>query len=226
MSADCSRVGIGAWGNDGNGDGSGHVRVFYSAFPPAHKGSFEVHNTGEITINPISVNIIELALSYNASNRVHETEVLSSNCIDEFTDTAADAFTVTNTPDSYLSDGFIRFNSKISVDISRINNTKWWRELPDDSNGGIFDICIVTAVFLELTVANVMMNLIKTNLTVTIEMDTDFSVTNINSIKRGATKEEITLDYSSYLEAYACGEDNSIIVTNEYSLGDYFKICF
>ena len=199
------------------------ISSFYFAFVPT--GSFEIHNTGEITINPISSNVIELALLYNASNRVHETEVLSSNCIDEFTDTAADAFTVTNTADSYLSDGFIRFSSKITVDISKINNTKWWRELPNDSNGGVFDMCIVTGVFLELTDANIMMNSIQTNLTVTVEMDTDFSVTNINSIKRGATKEEIILDYSAYLEAYACGEDNSISVTNEYSLGDSLKIC-
>ena len=38
MSADGSRVGIGAPGNDGNGFNSGYVRVYDYVFPPAHKG--------------------------------------------------------------------------------------------------------------------------------------------------------------------------------------------
>jgi hypothetical protein len=190
-------------------------------------GSFEIHSTGDVTGTPITDITIELLAPFNASNRVHETIVLSPNCIDDFTGTAADAFNVTDTPDESLGSGFISYVSKILVDISKMNNTGYWKDLPGGALGGVFGLCLESAVFLMLDGTNEKMNFVNTNLTVTVEMDADFQIKTINAERKDASEEELTLNYSDFVTAYQCEKDSEDVqlTGQEYSQGDVLKIC-
>ena len=158
---------------------------------------------------------------------MHETIVLSPNCIDEFTGTAADAFNVTDTPAESLGGGFISYVSKILVDISKMNNTGYWKDLPGGALGGVFGMCLESAVFLMLDGTKEKMNFVNTNLTVTVEMDANFEIKTINAERKEASEEELTLDYSDFVKAYQCEEDSvgAELTGQEYSQGDMLKIC-
>ena len=163
---------------------------------------------------------------YNASNRVHKTTVLSPNCIHNFTGTAADAFNVRDSADVSLGGGFISYESKIAVDISKVNETDWWTALPGGALGGVFDLCLESAVYLSLSGELEKMNFVNTNITLTLEMDANFEVTTINAERKDATKENLNVDYSQYVTAYECVEnDLQNEATKEYSQGDDLKIC-
>ena len=193
-------------------------------------GSFEIHSTGNITGTATSGTTIEILAPYNASSREHNTTVLSADCITPFTGTAADAFTVTTTADVPSGDGFIAYNSTIVVDISKVNNTAYWNELSDGAMGGVFDVCLESAVYFVLPAPDnkqEKMNFVNTNLTLTVEMDANFEVTTINAERKDAKQEEVRVDYSDYVEAYECVESDLVNKANnqEYSQGDELKIC-
>jgi hypothetical protein len=159
---------------------------------------------------------------------VHETTVLSPNCIDAFSGIAADAFNVTDAPDVSLGGGFISFNSTIDVDISKLNNTQWWNDLPGGALGGVFDLCLESAVYFVLPDGtNEKMNFANTNITVTVEMDANFEITTIDAERKDVTQEVLTLDYSQYVTAYQCdeGSENDELTGQQYSQGDELKIC-
>ena len=166
---------------------------------------------------------------YNASNRLHKTAVLSPNCIHNFTGTAADAFTVKDSADVSLGGGFISYESTIAVDISKVNGTEWWEDLPNaGALGGMFDVCLQSAVYFELPDGTTeKMNFVDTNVTVKVEMDANFNIASINAERKDAVKQDLTLDYSDYVTAYQCAEgiEGSEIVGQQYSQGDVLKIC-
>jgi len=253
MSYDGLRVVIGAPWNDKIGTNAGLVTVFVDpnptpsptgsptpapttpsptgspTFTPANQGSFEIHSTGDITGTATSDFTIDLKAPYNASNRVHKTTVLSPNCIQNFTGTAADAFNVTDSVDVSLGGGFISYESTIAVDISKVNGTEWWEDLPNaGALGGIFDVCLQSAVYFELPDGTIeKMNFVDTNVTVKVEMDANFNIASINAERKDAVKQDLTLDYSDYVTAYQCAEgiEGSEIVGQQYSQGDVLKIC-
>ena len=163
---------------------------------------------------------------YNASNRVHRTTVLSPDCINEFTMPAKEAFQVGNTEDVSLGDGYISYNSTIDIDISKVNNTEWWKALSSGALGGVLDLCLESAVYYDLPGEEEKMNFVNTNLTLTVEMDANFEVTSIDAERKDATQEKLTLDYSQYVTAYQCtAADLETEITGEYSQGDELKIC-
>ena len=171
---------------------------------PAQIGSFDIHGHGEVTAVATSHNTVELIAPYNASNREHSLTVLSPNCIDPFTGTAATAFTVTTSEDESLGNGFITFNNTIEVDISKMNGTEWFKDLPSGDYGGVIDLCLEAAVFLSINGVDEKMNFVNTNVTLTVEMDASFDVISIDADRKDATKEDVDVDYSEYIEAYQC----------------------
>ena len=158
---------------------------------------------------------------------MHGTTVLSPDCITEFTGTAKEAFQVGDTPDVSLGDGYIAYNSMIDVDISKVNETVWWKALPGGALGGVLDLCLESAVYFILPDdTNETMNFVNTNLTLTVEMDANFEVTSIDAERKDATKENLNVDYSQYVTAYQCTNTNLVTETiGEYSQGDDLKIC-
>jgi hypothetical protein len=159
---------------------------------------------------------------------VHKTTVLSPNCIHNFTGTAADAFIVTDSADVSLGGGFISYEITIAVDISKMNNTQWWKDLPDaGALGGIFVMCLESVVYFELPGGiTEKMNFVNTNVTVKVEMDANFDITAIDTERKDATKQDLTLDYSDYVTAYQCAEDSGgSAIFEQYSQGDVLKIC-
>ena len=198
-------------------------------FTPA--SDFLIHSISDVTAESTSGTTLELHVSYNASNRDHDTIVLSPNCIDPFTGTAATAFTVTTTPDMSLGNGYIAYNNTIEVDISKINGTEYWQDLsPSGGNGGIFNLCLESAIFFELNGQDEKMNFANTNVTLTIEMNADFEVTAIDAERKGAIEEEIAVDYSDYVEAYQClktSPDTPLAapLLPTYEQGDVLTVC-
>ena len=158
---------------------------------------------------------------------MHKTIVLTPDCITSFTGAAKDAFSVDDTDDVSLGDGFISYTSKIAVDISKVNTTEWWTALSGGAVGGMFDVCLESAIYFVLPDGtNEKMNFVNTNLTVTVEMDANFEVTTINAERKDASQQELNLDYSQYVTAYQCTADNLESETiGEYSQGDELKIC-
>ena len=159
---------------------------------------------------------------------MHKTTVLSPNCIQNFTGTAADAFNVTDSVDVSLGGGFISYESTIAVDISKVNGTEWWEDLPNaGALGGIFDVCLQSTVYFELPDGTMeKMNFVDTNVTVKVEMDANFNIIAINAEKKDAIKQDLTLDYSDYVTAYQCAEGSEESeILGQYSQGDVLKIC-
>ena len=117
--------------------------------------------------------------------------------------------------------------SKILVDTSKMNNTGYWRDLPGGALGGVFDMCLESAVFLMLAGTKEKMNFVNTNLTVTVEMDANFNITAINAERKDVREEELTLDYSNFVTAYQCEKDSEDVqlTGQQYSQGDVLKIC-
>jgi len=160
---------------------------------------------------------------------VHETTVLKPDCINQFQKDVGDAFSVFDIDEVSLGNGFISYKSKIVVDISKLNNTNSWKALPSDrAVGGVFDLCLESAVYLLMPdKPKEKMNFVNTNLTVTVEMDANFQVTTINAERKDATQENLNLKYSDYVKAYQCTNANLVTETagRVYSQGDDLKIC-
>ena len=198
-------------------------------FVPAATGSFEIHSTGEIKGVATAFNTIELLTSYNASNREHSTTVLSPNCVDPFTGSAATAFSITSSNDESLGNGFIAFNNTIEIDISKINGTEWFKPLPSGDYGGIIDLCLEAAVLLSLNGVDEKMNIINTNVTLTVEMDANFEGITIDLNRNDATEEDVSVNYSEYIEAYQCNgaaPDSPLgVPLPTYTQGDDLTIC-
>ena len=153
---------------------------------------------------------------------------MSPDCITPFTGTAAYAFNVTDTPDVSLGSGYISYDSLIDVDISKMNNTESWTDLPGGALGGVFDLCLLSAIYFVLPDdTNEMMNFANTNITVTVEMDANFEIISIDAERKDATEENLTLDYSEYVTSYQCeeGSEGVELAGQEYSQGDELKIC-
>jgi hypothetical protein len=75
-------------------------------FTKVTQGSFEIHSIGDVTGEALSGTIIELLDMYNGSNRVHDTTVLSPDCITKFSGpVVAEAFQVETTPADVVSLG-------------------------------------------------------------------------------------------------------------------------
>ena len=207
-----------------------HAFYLYSHFLKNNSttGSFEIYSTGDVTGTATSGLTIDLMAPYNASNRLHKTTVLSPNCIHNFTGTAADAFNVIDSADVSLGGGFISYESTIAVDISKVNGTEWWEDLPNaGALGGIFDVCLQSAVYFELPDGTTeKMNFVDTNVTVKVEMDANFNITAIDAERKDAIKQDLTLDYSDYVTAYQCAEGSEgSEILGQYSQGDVLKIC-
>ena len=137
---------------------------------------------------------------------MHNTTVLAPDCITEFIGAAKDAFSVHDTDDVSLGDGFISYISKIAVDISKVNTTAYWTPLTG-AVGGALDLCIESAIYFVLPPPDnkqEKMNFVNTNLTLTVEMDANFEVTTINAERKDASQQELNVDYSEYVEAYQC----------------------
>ena len=75
-------------------------------FTKVTQGSFEIHSIGDVTGEALSGTFIELLDMYNGSNRVHDTTVLSPDCITKFSGpVVAEAFQVETTPADVVSLG-------------------------------------------------------------------------------------------------------------------------
>ena len=159
--------------------------------------------------------------------------VLSPNCLDPFTGTAATAFSVTTSEDESLSNGFIAFNNTIEIDISKINGTEWFKPLPGGDYGGIIDLCLEAAVYLSLNGVNEKMNMLHTNVTITVEMDANFEVIGIDADRKDPTTTPeggLGVDYSDYVETpYQCDSafpDTPLVEPfPTYNQGDTLVFC-
>jgi len=193
----------------------------------ATTGSFEIYSKTNVTVTAISATTITLTQSYNASNRVHDTSVFSRDCVTQFDGPAVGAFTLGNTDDVSSGDGFITYNITIEVNITKINDSTYWSPLSSGGLGGTFDMCLEEIIYFTLPDDTVeKMNFVNTNLTVTVEMDADFTIIGVDAERKDETKENLTFDYSQYVTAYQCTNTNlESETTGLYSQGDELKIC-
>ena len=107
-----------------------------------------IYNNGDATENPISANDILIMLPFNTSNRERDAKVYESDCVTELNITSA-AYAVTTTePTSTEGDGFIQFDTSLTVDINKFNGTKYMKPFEDGTRGGYVEVCLET--FLEI----------------------------------------------------------------------------
>lgn len=198
-------------------------------FTEAIERSWELHNDGDPVGNALSFDEVQVIIPFNASNRVFDSNVFTSDCTSAFEGSASSAFNVTLSQPRSLGGGFIEFNISIGMEISKINETKYWTESNETLGGGGVDICVETYIVLPLDDVE-KMNFIHNKIGIFVEMDADFDVSEISVVQKEIEAIELAVDYSQYVEAYQCDPDYPDTPLSEelipsYSQGDVLSLC-
>jgi hypothetical protein len=148
MSADGSKVVIG-----NGGFGSGHARVFvqpstdeitehptpaptpgpttFSTNTPtitlAETSDWSIFSDGDVTEESLTSDIIQISLPFNTINRDYDAEVFTNDCLTPFHNSAFNVSTSDRI--SVEPDGFVQFNSTLTMNITSINGTVYWNKL-------------------------------------------------------------------------------------------------
>jgi len=193
-----------------------------------------IFNNGNITETPISGgDIVQITLPFNSSNRDHGVNVWINDCVTPF-DTNSNYFTVeTTSPNSNFPDGFIQFDTLLSMNVTALNGTSYWNAFIDGTRGGWVEACVET--YLQFTDTLNLGNdnptqkvVFKNNLlNMSVSLNSDFEVDGMNVEREDAKREDIYTDYSEYIKVYECEEGALDINASGkiYNQGDQITIC-
>eukprot|EP00586_Coscinodiscus_wailesii_P022497 CAMPEP_0172518400 /NCGR_PEP_ID=MMETSP1066-20121228/290800_1 /TAXON_ID=671091 /ORGANISM="Coscinodiscus wailesii, Strain CCMP2513" /LENGTH=692 /DNA_ID=CAMNT_0013300785 /DNA_START=47 /DNA_END=2125 /DNA_ORIENTATION=+ len=215
------------------------IKLIYDSNPPTptptDTGEWYINNIDSVTEEITTKHTVMLYVPFNTSDRAIETKVFKSDCITRF-DESENLFDADKTEKiSSKPDGFVQFNSTLEVNITALNKTNYWNAFIDGTRGGWVQVCLETALVYEkpddipdLGNGNTNEKItFKSNIfNVSVTLTSDFTVNNVNVKREQATKENISTDYSKFIDAYQCNEDSlNTEVTKTYNQGDEIMIC-
>jgi len=202
----------------------------------AEESEFYINNTGIPTANIISSDEIKIFLPFNTSNRHYGADVFLKDCLTSFDSASYFLVGVTDLT-SNAPDGFIQFNTTLTVNITALNGTSHWNTFTDGTRGGWAEACVETYLEVEDTHASVLVNddsYLKTNfknhvLNISVSLTSDFDFTPDNShikIEEIPRRYMIT-DDSEFITAYVCEADTPYVenVERTYNQGEEITIC-
>lgn len=215
--------------------------------PAGARGWYMSHS--EATVKVISSDQIFISLPFNTSNRDHGVSLYTENCFSSF-NSSDDYFDVNTTnPTSVNADGFIQFNTSMTMNITAINGTGYWNDFIDSTRGGWVLACVQTYLLFsdvpELGNVNDSEQkvIFRNNLmNITVSLTQDFSSTssttngNTTNGSGGFTtdviepeKIELKPDFTelAVISVYECDENDleKEAKGKSYKQGDFLMIC-
>ncbi len=201
----------------------------------ADSGEFHIQTTGNATETILSGSTIQISLPFNTSNREHGALVWDSDCVTPIDNTACPDCFSPNTTAPSTTDGFIQFNSTLTINIDEVNNTFYWNPFTDGTKGGWVEVCLETYLSFtdDLDRGNddveQKVDFVNHRLNISVSLTSDFEVDGVDIEREEVTQEDINFDYSEFVEAYECDEsalDTAIPAgTKTYNQGDEITIC-
>ena len=197
-------------------------------------GEWYIFDNGNITKTLISGgDTVEITMPFKTSNRDHGADFWMNDCVTPF-DINSNFFTVeTTTPNSSSSDGYIQFDTVLSMNMTALDGTMYWNTFTDGNRGGWVEACVGTYLkftdTLNLGNDNPTEKVIFKNaiLNMSVSLTSDFKVDDINVEREDETNIDVNADYSKYINAYECEEGALDTNTPEkiYNQGDEITIC-
>jgi len=139
----------------------------------------------------------------------------------------------TTSPTSSQPDGYIQFNTTLTMNVTAINRTTYWNTYAYGTRGGWVEVCAET--FLSFQDDGVLGNDpaitkvdFKNNiLNISVSLTANYEVDKVRAEREDATKEDVIADYSDFIIAYECDEAYPDIkkTGTTYNQGDVITIC-
>jgi len=242
LSADGTIVAIGATGNDGNGANSGHVRIFTTSTQVSKAPTTQVlvgwniENNGEVTGTINSDGRPQIFIPINASNRESGVNVFTEDCLTSFYDTNYFEVDTTNSTSS-MANGYIQFDTSLTVNVSALNKTEYWKPFTDGTRGGSVEVCLETFLKYKKTITDHYLgnddddeqrvNFINNILNISVSFTSSFTIDSIKVKREDEKREDIVTDYSDSVTGYLCQESNlyTAAAAKTYKQGEEIIIC-
>jgi len=201
-------------------------------FTTANKGDWFIGNKGQITASPISSDVVQITLPMNTSNKEYGATLWRGDCITPYrTDKKYASADVSPFPIS-LGNGFIGFDSIVNLNITALNEGSYLNPFTEGGSKGVWtEVCVETYLYF-LDVGNggaiEKVNFLNNVLNVSIALNADFTVDNVNVEREDATEDDVILDYSDKIIAYQCNKNAPLVPLSApptYTQGDELSIC-
>lgn len=88
-------------------------------------------------------------MPFNASNRDYAAKVYTDDCLTPFTNSAFNVSTSDRS--SVKPDGYVQFNSTLTMNITSINATDYLNKFTDGTQGGWVRVCVQTYLWFKDT---------------------------------------------------------------------------